>query len=538
MEFCFCKELCSAPTVKGAGAGSEAELRKLLSENGEDPSVLFALANFLTRGERAKEAVPLYQVAIKKSSESRPELRCNLGAALFEADRLDEALVELKQAVLERAGFALAYYYLAAVNIKKQDYISALEFIEPYTEDPELKGAGMLMVAQIYEILGRKDEAQGRFEKVLLLEPNHEFALSRFSMLGAQKGASLFAEGKLEAAFSLWASVYDRAGEVFSAGFGSGRVLDETIEVFQSKAGLEEAFSAFDRALKSGAEGAELYYPLCIRRYFSLGRIHELYENLETLEEQCLIWKKRASSESSYPYARYRLGVLYSYLGKIDEALGELHFAADHMPASKKRPLKIEQIIAFIRELGERVRASRENRLPSYSEDAWANAGFEDPFQIKAWKASGIDPKDAARWRLFAFSPTQSREWQRAGMTPENASAWFASGFTNALAVRQWQRGGFTPDEAALWREVFSGDAEKAVQFHKAGFPDAELACRWSKVFLFGWEACRWAELGFSPQEAAVFLAEGVKDPFLALEIRKRQQVLVEAGDGEVLSKD
>lgn len=538
MEFYFCKELCPAPAVEGAKAMSEAELRKVLSEKGEDPSVLFALANFLTRGERAKEAVPLYKLAIKKSSESRPELRCNLGAALFEVDRLDEALVELKRAVLERAGFALAHYYLAAVNIKKQNYTSALELIEPYTEHPELKGGGMLLAAQIYELLGRKDDAQDGFEKVLLLEPNHEFALSRFSMLGAQKGASLFAEGNIEAAFSLWASVYDRVGEVFSAGFGSGRVLDKTIEDFQSKGGMEEAFSVFDRSLKSGAEGAELYYPLCIRRYFTLGRIHELYENVESLEERCLIWKKRATSESSYPYARYRLGVLYGYLGKIDDALSELHFALDHIPASKKRPLKIEQIITFIRELGERVCAFRENRLPSYSEDAWANAGFEDPFQIKAWKASGIEPRDAARWRLFSFSPAQSREWQRAGITPEDASAWLASGFTNALDVRQWQRGGFTPDEAALWREVFSGDAEKAVQFRKAGFSDAELACRWSKVFLFGWEACRWAELGFSPQESAVFLAEGVKDPFLARDIRKRQEVLVSAPDEEVLSED
>jgi len=99
------------------------------------------------------------------------------------------------------------------------------------------------------------------------------------------------------------------------------------------------------------------------------------------------------------------------------------------------------------------------------------NADF-GPEEITAWTMSGLSPFFAGYWRAYGFSA-------------EQAQPWYAANITDAAFASEWRWYGF----------------------------DFAHAAPWITIGLLPQQSWRWAQAGFSAEEAAEYIRDGATDP-------------------------
>lgn len=305
----------------------------------------------------------------------------------------------------------------------------------------------------------------------------------------AQEGLVQWEKADYLSAFQIWGKLYKRNPEAFI----SFKPLANLIRDKQKESIQEQIFEndlvELITKYQSNTLEPEFAHTAFAKLLFAAGLLPQHWFEFEDLKSALSLWKREASKQPFFPYNGYILGILYCYCGLYNEAMSFLQKSFDHIPSSKRKALKIEELIRLSKKvIGEPKKQTLANE--QYSEESWLALGFEKDDELVNWRASGL-------------SPELAREWKKQNFTAKQAS--------------RWSKGEFELEQALLWREKLSEDPVFATQCKVAGFSDPGVAANWMKIFTFPSEAMRWIENGFSSKDAAVWMRQGVTDPLEAL---------------------
>lgn len=519
-------DLFSAPPIEGAIPPSEESLRPLLEDAEQSASACFSLGNVLAREGRSAEAVELFTRALQALPESA-ELHTNLGVALWLADRPDEALSHLRQASLLRSDLVLPHLHSGRLLRERGDRAASISAYEKVTKlDPTL-AEPFAALGEMAEEDGDDVRAQVLFREAYARDPALSAVKHRLVLQDFRRGKLLLEEGDLEGALRVWSESHTQ----FKSGFLTDRVvgheLEEVVRNFRREGGTVAALEQLKKDFAAGKQGTELYYPLFLRLFFAIGLMPDCYEKVDELEQERERWRLSLAVKGEHPFPHFRMGILDCYEGRLENARDELRLCMDRLLPKKRASLRLTQLLEQLEDVENALREARGERISS-PEAEWEEHGFDNPFQLQAWRKSGLTPSAAARWRDASFTPTQAANWSTQIESPEVARLWLDAGFTDAKVARQWHRGGFDPVLASEWAPHYGDRVDQAVQAFKAGFSDPLEALRWGEHFLFPWDAVKWRERGFSIDEAVQWIARGIYDPMRAFVTRRDEAIAAE----------
>src|SRR5271170_8079088 len=201
------------------------------------PEAMLREATQLQRQNRVPEAIDAYLDILRRWPELA-ECWFNLAVLQRQARRLTDALDSYQKAL--NAGVSRPEEAHLNRSVIYTDYLG-----QHAAAERELKAA-LLNLANLYEDLGRRSEAQGIYARILALDPRCFEALARLANLQPPAAAdpALIAQLKRGLADAT-ASAAERA----SLGFALGRMLDAAGD-------YPAAFAAIDAANRASRESA------------------------------------------------------------------------------------------------------------------------------------------------------------------------------------------------------------------------------------------------------------------------------------------
>ncbi len=145
------------------------------------------LGNALFEQGRADEAIRHYQEALRVGPESSI-VRYNLGYALLTLGRTDEAIPHLEAAVRVKPDFGAAQFHLGLALLDRGDASGAVEhFTRALDVDPGYPDTHCRLGLAL-AILGRTDEAAAQYAEAIRLSPANAGAQGALGILLAKKG--------------------------------------------------------------------------------------------------------------------------------------------------------------------------------------------------------------------------------------------------------------------------------------------------------------------------------------------------------------
>lgn len=515
----FTDQLYAAPPLTLGGSVSEAFFLDFLQREGigevERAHALHGYANLLLRSGDTSDAIKLYEEAVRLESENS-ELRTNYGLALYHQGAIEEALSQFRRSIFLDSSLALPQRYLARIFSQQGDFASATEHLKRYLERNPRDAGALIDLGDLALHRGSQNEAFSAFEQALILEPENRFAQSRIVSAQFSEGERLFRAGEFLEACEAWTGAYKRFPRPFTADQELVRRRRALRDEHRVNGSLAKAIETFQAEFKKSPEDSSIYYLPVVHYLFSVGLVPEGFEHRTELDSEEVRWRESLVKRGDHPYPHFRLALIHLYRGEREKAFQELSISRDRFPHKKQITLKIDELFG-LHDLLREVETRRDEYVNmNLSDLPWERAGFTDPFQLRAWRETGLSPEDAAAWRAKNFSPHRASLWHKGGVTPELGILWSEEGFEDPNEVRLWNRGGFTPQEAKRWLELCPLPIEEIVQTRKAGFEDPELAYRWASVLSLPFEAARWHELGFTPEEALEWRETGFTDAHLA----------------------
>ena len=163
----------------------EKQLTQLREQAKRDPSVEAKVKAL----EAKKQTLEIEEY--KKRCEAHPTeygIRFDLGKALWDAARVDEAIPELQKAKADARKKAEAGYYLGRCFMKKQVFNMAVKEFKAAREDlvdmDGLKKEITYMLARIYEQAKKPEEARAEYESIAEVDFNYRDVTKRLEGLG------------------------------------------------------------------------------------------------------------------------------------------------------------------------------------------------------------------------------------------------------------------------------------------------------------------------------------------------------------------
>jgi Tfp pilus assembly protein PilF len=201
-------------------------------------------ANRLRRMNRVPEAIAAYERVLALRPDL-PNSWYNLGLLQRQAGRLDEALSSYHRALaLGISAPEEAHVNCGAIHAERHRHDAAeLELRRALEWNPTYVPA-LLNLANVFEDLGRREEACELYRRILALEPRRYEALARLANAQPAAASSLAAGAAADMVDSLRRAIADPAASAAdraSLGFALGRCLDERGE-------YDAAFAAYRRA--------------------------------------------------------------------------------------------------------------------------------------------------------------------------------------------------------------------------------------------------------------------------------------------------
>jgi len=512
--------LCPAPEmlVNLYPINPEA-LTPLIEEDPENHILWYALGNILMLSGDSDEAIKAY----RKGEELDPQdakLLCNLGIAFVSSGKLEEADIHLKKAVLLDPSLELAHHVLALIANQQGNYQLACHFYRKVIRFNPQSAEILEELAQCLDATGASsNEIFELFERAYRQDKTRTTSRARLAIRDFEEVKKRYKDADIEGCGQLLRAIKQRYGAALVEVREIAVQMDAMIREIPRRGWLDKALSTYRLALKADAEQADAAHFLANQLFFSLGLLDEVYTSREELVEQIHFWKKRLELEGNYHYARFRLGALLVFEGKMELALEEFLRCRDALPPSKQRLLHLDAIVQFI---SQRVIAAHDRFGFSSANKAggtWAEAGFDNPFELSIWSRAEFDPSQARLWLDMGFSCAQAQEWANCSFDAETAADWRSHQILDPKVALVWERSGRDPQTAQAWKEETSLPAEQAIEFLNAGIAVPGEAQQWASIFYFGQEAARWRNNGFSPEEASDWIGKGVFNPFQALEI-------------------
>jgi tetratricopeptide (TPR) repeat protein/serine/threonine protein kinase len=261
----------------------------------ESPGTHYNLGNALADKGRLDEAIAAFREAIRLKKDYA-EAHCNLGNALAAKGRLDDAIAEYRQAIDLKKDFAEAHCNLGSALRAKgrpeeaiEEYRQAIHLKKDYAE-----AHCNLSVALADK--GRLDEAIAECHEAIRLKKDYAGAHNNL-------GNALAAKGRLDDAIAEYRQAIDLKKDYAVAHCNLGNALAD-------KGRLDEAIAAFREAIRLKKDYAEAHYDLGTALQ-AKGR----------LDEAIAAFREAIHLKKDYAEAHCNLGGALAAKGRLDEAI-------------------------------------------------------------------------------------------------------------------------------------------------------------------------------------------------------------------------
>ncbi len=269
---------------------------------GKSFAALFALALTKQRAGRTREAVGLYEQAIRADA-TVPEAHNNLGCALLALGRPDDARAALVRAVGLRPDYADALDTLGVAVSALGRHDEAVGYFERALGVEPPAAATAFHLGNALLALERLPPARLAFERALELQPAYAAARNGLGAVLARLGDAPAAAAAFRAALALDPAFADAAGNL-------GMVLLET-------GAVNEAAGWFERAVELEPRNTHFHLQF-VRSHTGPAAARHLAA-LEALEAPAAGLGRAALIELHFALAN-----VYEDAGRYDEAFGQL----------------------------------------------------------------------------------------------------------------------------------------------------------------------------------------------------------------------
>jgi predicted Zn-dependent protease len=169
--------------------------RRLLTENKEQRAAFFLAASLEALGQK-DEARKLYQ-GIKDNDPNFAEAQLRMAVMDLREDRIDSALVTLRQLIRDDPKMADAYTLLSVGLLRKKAYQQLLDETEPALSLQSVQVQLLFNRATAFEELKQYDKAADQIKQLFSIEPENAEALNFLGYLYAEQGIHLDEAKKL-----------------------------------------------------------------------------------------------------------------------------------------------------------------------------------------------------------------------------------------------------------------------------------------------------------------------------------------------------
>ena len=231
----------------------------------------------------------------------------NLGSALNELGKYDEAIAHYTEALRIRPNFAEPHYNLGTALVRQG---KLKEAISHYTEALRIEPGHAEASNNLGEVLRqqeRYDEAISYYSRALQLKPDYPEAHSNL-------GIALARQGKLKKAMAHFSEALRLQPDYAAAHFNLALAL-----VRQER--LEEAMAHFYEALRTQPDDADTHYNLGVT-----------LEKQGRLEEAMIQFSEVLRIQIDNSEAHNNLGVILARKGRFKEAISHYSIALQHNP--------------------------------------------------------------------------------------------------------------------------------------------------------------------------------------------------------------
>ena len=264
------------------------------------------LGNALLQKERLDEAVAQYQMALQIKPDYA-EAHNNLGDALLQQGKVDEAITHGQQALQIKPDYAAAYNNLGNALLKKgrvdeaiTQYQKALQIKPDYAEAWYNLGNALLKK-------GRVDEAIIQYQKALQIKPDYAEAHNNL-------GSALVQNGRVDEAIIQYQKALQIKPDYAGARYNLGYALLQNGR-------MDEAITQYQKALQIKPDYAEAHY--------NLG--NALLKKGD-VDEAITQYQQALQIKSGNAKAHYNLGNALLQKGRVDAAIAQFQQALQIKP--------------------------------------------------------------------------------------------------------------------------------------------------------------------------------------------------------------
>ena len=311
----------------GRLADAEAAYRQILGldENHADTNHLLGVIAHQVGDHEA--SVELISKAIQ-ASPSAPAYHCNLGNALYELGRLDEAAASQRQAIALNPDYAMAHNNLGNVLLAQghRDEAAA-NYQKAVNLNPD-DAQAHLKLGDILNVQGRWEEAAGSYHKALALVPDNAEALTNLGNILTSLGRPQDAAASYQKAIALKPDLAEAHNNLGTALLALGRPEDAATshrkaitlkpDYADAHTNLGNALKALDQ-LDDAAESHEqaiALNPDLAEAHSNLGGIRQEQNRFDEAAESC---REALALNSGHVEAHANLGSVLYYQDRLEE---------------------------------------------------------------------------------------------------------------------------------------------------------------------------------------------------------------------------
>jgi eukaryotic-like serine/threonine-protein kinase len=473
-------------------------LEAAVSRQSEDLRLLMTLGNtYFKKNEGVNERLRWFQAAIA-AAPANTAAHINLGNALRENGRWDEAIACFQKAIDLDPKFAIGYINLGIALAHKGQWNEAIALYRKAVEHYPKFARGHFLLGNALEYKGHLDEAIAEFRKAIDLAPND-------ADVHVSLGASLAKSGKMSEAITEFHKAIDFDPGSAIRDYRMVLALRDNVKYFQL---LDHAIAKFRKNL--GPNDATLHGSLgmalerkgqwdeAIAEYhqaialdpndfcscINLGSILRIHKG--QLDEAIATFKKAIAMAPQSTVARFNLAWTLQQKKQWDEAIAEFQQLRVLAPRDKSVHSDLGQLFAVKKQWDEAIACFKKAAEldPKDRNTAWLlKYGVNNKALADCSKAIERDPMNAKAWCDRGVAHINLEQWNEAVADCSKAIAldrglvlaWRSLGEARG-SMKEWKRaiGDFSeaiklePSFAETWLDrsiahVMLGQPEKAL---------------------------------------------------------------------------
>jgi len=258
----------SALAQAGRLEAAEQQLRQAFGAAPKDPAALHLSGLIALRRGRLSQAIKCLGKAVAAAPD--PAVRTNLGIALAEAGRLDEAVAELRRAVQGAAPHPPALCNLGVAYLRQNKHTEAVAALRrAVTLQPDYTRAWFELGVALQD--HEPDQAIACYRQVLAQAPRHADALYNSAILLQARGDFSSAAASFEACL---AQAPERAGAWLALGYCRQECGDvaSALDAYRTALGCDPGlYPAVLKSLATASKGRLWLDPARLRQELQRG---------------------------------------------------------------------------------------------------------------------------------------------------------------------------------------------------------------------------------------------------------------------------